>query len=331
MFPKNTKSPKLTRDPIQSHQPLPTTTSRTLSTSTRWLRPGSTPASQPFKPKAPIDQHPPRPDPPALHNKPEKESSSWKSGEGVLSNLAEKTRERAPQATETYIAFGVTDVLYRKCAKQANYMVPERTGKDKGQPPERTKEGVDIGIGEGWWYDDVKLLPTFNTWAQITMLHIYLLATRFRMFAPTSAPAWQQHLLDHFFYDAEHRMTTFHGMAVSAARNKHLKDLFLQYRGAMAAYDEGVCRGDAVLATALWRNVWAQAVDVDLVRLTQMVAYVRNVISRLEALSDEEVAAGKFEFPDPSKFDALVAERSKLVDEPFREEDFKVVKEEEED
>ncbi|KAI9843694.1 MAG: Protein cbp3, mitochondrial [Sclerophora amabilis] len=240
-------------------------------------------------------------------------------------NLANEVRRRAPRVTETYIAFGVTEELYKKCAQQANYTIPPAEDKKAGVP--KTSAGAEIGIGEGWWYEELKLTPTFITWAQITMLHLYLLATRFRMFSPDYAPAWQQHLLDHFFYDAEHRMTTIHNMSMKGARNKYLKDLFLQYRGAMAAYDEGLCRGDAVLGTALWRNIFEGEEDVDLRGLSQVVSYTRKIAHQLQAVTDEDVTKGNWDFPDPRKERGLVAIRSKLADEPFRDDDFDRIEE----
>ncbi|KAI9826346.1 MAG: Protein cbp3, mitochondrial [Thelocarpon impressellum] len=234
--------------------------------------------------------------------------------------LAKELRRRAGRATETYVAYGVTEKLYKECARQADYSVPQ--AKDKAVPVPKTNTGVDLGVGDGWWYKELGLTPTFNTWAQITMLHLYLLATRIRCFPSAHAPAWQQHLLDHFFYDAEQRMIDYHGMDARGVRNRYLKDLFVQYRGALAAYDEGLCKGDAVLAAAMWRNVFGGDGEMDLRGLGMVVAYVRRAISRLERLSDEEVVAGALDFGDPAQLRSVVEKRSKLLDEPFTEEDF---------
>src|SRR5437762_127994 len=112
---------------------------------------------------------------------------------------------------------------------------------------------------------ELNLPPTFSTWSQITILHIHLLTTRLRLFPPTHFPTYLQHLLDHFFHDAENRMLMNHNVSARSIRTRYLKDIFEQYRGAVAAYDEGIARGsDAVLATALWRNVWAARREIDL-------------------------------------------------------------------
>lgn len=164
---------------------------------------------------------------------------------------------------------------------------------------------------------ELKLTPTFNTWAQITMLHIYLFATRFRHFPPAHSPTWQQHLLDHFFFDAERRMMEYHRMTASMTRKRHLKDLFVQYRGAMVAYDHGLCQTDAVLATALWRNVFAADPDVDLRALACVVAHVRRTVAALALMSDDEIATGRVRFADLARDWDLVKARSPLLDSPL--------------
>lgn len=161
------------------------------------------------------------------------------------------------------------------------------------------------------------LKPTFSTWSQVTMLHMYLLSVRLRCFLAPSAQPWQQHLLDHFFYDAENRMTVCHNMHARGTRNKYLKDLFVQWRGLLAAYDEGLVRGDAVLAAAVWRNVFKAKEDVDLKILAQIVSYMRRALKGLEALPDEKINLAALQFGDPEKEAALVGLKSRLMDLPF--------------
>ena len=108
-----------------------------------------------------------------------------------------------------------------------------------------------------------------------------------------------------------------HRMNTRTARNRYLKDLFIQYRGAMAAYDEGLCRGDAVLATALWRNIFAADEDLDFTGLACVVGHVRRTVSALEMIPDEDIAAGMVRFADPAKDESLVRVRSGYMDRPF--------------
>ena len=158
------------------------------------------------------------------------------------------------------------------------------------------------------------MTPTFNTWAQITFLHMYLLTVRMRCFPAEHAPTWHQHLTDHFFHLAEDRMVTLHRMNARMIRNRYLKDLFVQWRGLTLAYDEGLMKGDAVLAAAIWRNVCKGDENIDLRRLAEIVSYVRSVLASFDAMGDEVIASGDIAFGDPSTEEGLVKMKSKMMD-----------------
>ena len=235
--------------------------------------------------------------------------------------------------TETYAAYSATDKLLKECARPADYNIPQ-AGK-KGLEIPKTKEGEDLGVGKGWWYEgrhlvflglacsrnsngwiEFGLFPTFNNWAQVTFLHMWLITVSIRCFPPELAPIWHQHLVDHFSYFSEDRMTTLHNIQSRATRNNYLKDLFLQWRGVTAAYDEGMMKGDAVLAAAVWRNVCKGDPDVDLVKLGCIVSYMRSVLSALENMGFD-VIKGDVVFGDPSSEISLVMMKSKMMDQPF--------------
>ena len=156
--------------------------------------------------------------------------------------------------------------------------------------------------------------PTFNTWAQITFLHMYLLTVRLRCFPAEHAPSWHQHLTDHFFYMAEDRMVTLHRLDSRMMRNKYLKDLFVQWRGLTAAYDQGLIEGDAIFAAAVWRNVCKGDETIDLRRLAEIVSYMRSVLTQLDMMDDSVLAKGDFLFGDPSGEENVVKKGSKLMD-----------------
>lgn len=149
------------------------------------------------------------------------------------------------------------------------------------------------------------------------MLHMYLISVRLRCFPAVSEKPWQQHLLDHFFHDAENRMTIYHNMNASGTRSKYLKDLFIQWRGLLAAYDEGLVKGDAVLAAAVWRNVFKAGEDVDIKALGQIVSYMRRALQGLDSLPDEKISQAALEFGSPEVEKAIVRQRSQLMDLPF--------------
>ncbi|KAG0156552.1 Ubiquinol-cytochrome c chaperone/UPF0174 [Penicillium digitatum] len=204
-----------------------------------------------------------------------------------VSDLAKNFSRRPGNAAETYVAYGMTQKLFEACSSQADYKIPQAS--QKGAEVPKTEAGEDLGVGEGWWYKELGLLPTFSTWSQVTFLHMYLLTVRLRALPHRdSVTTYSRHLIDHFSHEAEHRMDTYHDLGSRTIRNKYLKDLFIQWRGIIAAYDEGLAKGDAVLGAAVWRNLWKGSQtgpdgkeDIDWAKVAQVVAYMRRVLSEL--------------------------------------------------
>lgn len=90
-------------------------------------------------------------------------------------------------------------------------------------------------------------------------------------------------------------MVTLHNISSRAIRNRYLKDLFIQWRGVLAAYDEGLVKGDAVLGAAVWRNIWKASAtsqdgrDLDWSKVATVVAYMRRVISELSETNEADL------------------------------------------
>ncbi|KAJ5286928.1 hypothetical protein N7478_002614 [Penicillium angulare] len=197
-------------------------------------------------------------------------------------------------AAETYVAYGMTQKLFESCSSQADYQVPQAT--QKGVDIPKTESGEHLGVSDSWWYRELGLQPTFSTWSQITFLHMYLLTVRLRAL-PTrdSVQTYSRHLIDHFSHNAEHRMDVLHDLGSRSIRNKYLKDLFIQWRGIIAAYDEGLVKGDAVLGAAVWRNLWKanstgpDGNDIDWTKVAWVVAYMRRVLSELSKMQEGDM------------------------------------------
>lgn len=95
-------------------------------------------------------------------------------------------------------------------------------------------------------------------------------------------------------------MDVLHDLGSRGIRNKYLKDLFIQWRGIIAAYDEGLIKGDAVLGAAVWRNLWkasgsvknAEGVEeeVDWTKVAWVVAYMRRVLFELSKMDEADIA-----------------------------------------
>lgn len=118
------------------------------------------------------------------------------------------------------------------------------------------------------------------------MLHLYLLNARVRCFDRDEFRNWSQQLVDHFFFECEKKMHVDHHITSSALRQRYLKDIFVQWRGLLLAYDEGIVKGDAVLASAVWRNLFKGDPDVDPRALVAVVGWMRSSLATLEGTTD---------------------------------------------
>lgn len=117
-------------------------------------------------------------------------------------------------------------------------------------------------------------------------------------------------------------MLILHGMSARGIRNRYLKDLFIQWRGLLAAYDEGLVKGDAVLAGAVWRNLFKGDEEVDWIKVSVIVGYMRRVAAMLGSVEINEIADaiegtdGIFVTARQDLFTSL-AQKSTGIDEPF--------------
>lgn len=127
------------------------------------------------------------------------------------------------------------------------------------------------------------------------MLHMWLLVIRLRCFDNKEWQSWQKGLVDHFFNDAEAKMGDIHGLTSRMIRSRYLSTLFESWRGAIMSYDEGLVKGDAVLAAAVWRNVFKSKADVDVRHLAAIVAWIRQVAWTLDRTSDSKFMYGNAE------------------------------------
>jgi len=111
-------------------------------------------------------------------------------------------------------------------------------------------------------------------------------------------------------------MIDYHKMDVRAIRQKYLKDLFVQWRGLTAGYDEGLAKGDAVLATAVWRNIFNADEGVDFRGVGEVVSYIRGVLKGLEEMEEIGITRGEVVFGDPETERDGVLVRSRMMDAP---------------
>ena len=87
----------------------------------------------------------------------------------------------------------------------------------------------------------------------------------------------------------------------------------------MAGYDEGIVRGDAVLATAVWRNIFKADENVDFRGVGEVVSYIRGVLKGLDEMADESIAGGEVVFGSPGTEREGVLQKSRMMIESARE------------
>ncbi|GAA5880221.1 hypothetical protein JCM16303_001258 [Sporobolomyces ruberrimus] len=107
-----------------------------------------------------------------------------------------------------------------------------------------------------FWYEECSLPPSFQTWFSITTLHVWLLSVRFRALPSPLGHTYVQEFINHMFIDMEYRIRGPYAVTQGRLIKGYMKDMLEQYHGSIAAYDEGLVSGDAVLAAALWRNMF---------------------------------------------------------------------------
>ncbi|KAH7170318.1 ubiquinol-cytochrome C chaperone-domain-containing protein [Dactylonectria macrodidyma] len=193
---------------------------------------------------------------------------------------------------EPYRVLASTEQLFKATSKAADYHITEKERKDESV--QLAEDGEEVGSSlnpDGAWHGKFNLPPTFSTWSHVTMLHLYLINARIRCFDRDAFHNWQHQLTDHFFFECEKKMHIDHHITSSALRQRYLKDIFVQWRGLLLAYDEGLFKGDAILASAIWRNLFKGSPDVDPRSLVAIVGWMRSALMRLEAVNDNMLAA----------------------------------------
>ncbi|KAA8893262.1 ubiquinol-cytochrome C chaperone-domain-containing protein [Sphaerosporella brunnea] len=211
--------------------------------------------------------------------------------------IALRFRDYLPNATETYVAYDVTRELYLECACQAAYV-----------------DGEEFSESAKFWYDVCNRAPTFQSWSQVTILHMWMLMARMRALDKPRVKIWQQHFIDHFFYDAEDKMVKRYDIKRASERSGYMKDLFHQYRGMTAAFDEGLVKGDAILTTALWRNIFDASEDVDIEAMAIVTSYVRRALSKLGSVDDDVIMRGCVKFGLPLEERKVVKQKSHYLE-----------------
>ncbi|WFC98720.1 beta-ketoacyl-[acyl-carrier-protein] synthase II [Malassezia yamatoensis] len=168
-------------------------------------------------------------------------------------SLAPLSPPTPPPSSKTYSPWTVA--LVKGTGRMLGYnFVRSKAIKVTGDLYDRTAKRAHAE--SHFWYQECALPTSFQTWFQLTNLHVFLLLCRFRALPKEEARTYSQELINHFFIDTESRMRERFGVQTSRLVKGYLKDLHIQHRGSMIAYDEGLATNDVRLSGAVWRNIW---------------------------------------------------------------------------
>jgi cytochrome b pre-mRNA-processing protein 3 len=144
---------------------------------------------------------------------------------------------------------------------------------------------------------------------------MWILQVRLRHFPAPMSKHWIELLTNHCFWEAEKTMDLVQKLT-GTQRSKYLKDYYEIWRGTILAYDEGLVKGDAVLAAAVWRMLFDAKEDVDPVKIALVTAYLRKEVGRVGLLGDKVLASGWVGFGEPVSEDDILMQ-SPLMQLPF--------------
>ncbi|KAK2013191.1 ubiquinol-cytochrome C chaperone [Colletotrichum eremochloae] len=226
---------------------------------------------------------------------------------GFKQAIASGMMAAAPKTMAASLTTSRLEALYKICSSPALYQIPEQ--ERASDMVRMTAEGEEVGYPVGPWLQYLDLQPSFSSWSQTTMLHMYAVIARMRCLDRDTSRNLQHQFIDQFFFDCERMMHLNHGMTSSALRQRYLKEIFVQWRGLIAAYDEGVVKDDRVLAAAIWRNLFKSREDADMRQVAAVVAWLRATLQDIEAAPVEDLLVA------PAKvFKRDVRDMFKLVD-----------------
>ena len=109
---------------------------------------------------------------------------------------------------------------------------------------------------------------------------------------------YRESLYTHFFDDIDARLRAY---KVNPRFIKStMREFGEQMNGCIFAYDEALSQADsdAVMTSAIWRNIFASNSQCTTTVLAVTTRYVRANLAMLEKLSDEHLLSTKFKFLD---------------------------------
>jgi cytochrome b pre-mRNA-processing protein 3 len=126
----------------------------------------------------------------------------------------------------------------------------------------------------------------------VNCLHLWMIFVRIRKEGP-GMKQLSQEVFDNFWNDMQQGM--FHSLGVqSLALNTRTRELQNVFYGTAVSYDFALGTSDALLAAALYRNLFG--LEGRAVHVNKMTAYVRKQLQMLDQLESEVFLSGQWKF-----------------------------------
>ncbi|KAJ1489693.1 ubiquinol-cytochrome C chaperone-domain-containing protein [Baffinella frigidus] len=149
--------------------------------------------------------------------------------------------------------------------------------------------------GRAEFREKLGLVASFENRYYLECLHVWMILMRLRSEGP-NGKLISQDLFDNFHTDLTTQMS---GMGVQAIQlSTRARELQSVFYGAAVSYDYSLGGADALLASALYRNIFG--CNVRAVHLNEMVAYVRREVHTLNKMDSETFLRGRWTFGSPA-------------------------------
>ncbi|KAA1093866.1 Protein cbp3, mitochondrial [Puccinia graminis f. sp. tritici] len=121
-------------------------------------------------------------------------------------------------------------------------------------------------IEKQFWVEECGLPDSFQTWFQVTQLHMWLITVRFRSMKAPLGKYYLQEFINHSFLDTEDRIRGPQNKITKGTLIKnYMKILLHQHRGFQTVLDWAIShdpelnQSDQFLAGVIWRNLFGAA------------------------------------------------------------------------
>lgn len=132
-------------------------------------------------------------------------------------------------------------------------------------------------------------------WFALTVLHAWMLLVRLRS-DEQQGQALSQEIFNHFWADLERRLCE--DVENPFVLGRYQKDAFQRYHGTVIALDEGLAKGDTVLAGAVFRNILSHGAEeaVDGRTTARVLEYIHRSLKILDLNKEEDLRSGFVSF-----------------------------------